>query len=153
VAFPGESDRAFQNTVDLLEGLPIAGMHVFGYSPRPGTDAASFAGQLPRAVRAERSRTLRGVVAVKAQAFRRRFVGEVLEVAVLDRGDPEDLLEGLSDNYLRIWFGGDASLRGRLTRVRIEAVTGRGLTGTLVAPPEMVRVDSPSGSLVPSAAA
>jgi len=153
VAFPGESDRAFQNTVDLLEGLPIAGMHVFGYSPRPGTDAASFAGQLPRAVRAERSRTLRGVVAVKAQAFRRRFVGEVLEVAVLDRGEQGDVLEGLSDNYLRIWFEGDASLRGRLTRVRIEAVTGRGLTGTLVAPPEMVRVDSPSGSLVPSAAA
>jgi len=93
------------------------------------------------------------VVAVKAQAFRRRFVGEVLEVAVLDRGEQGDVLEGLSDNYLRIWFVGDASLRGRLTRVRIEAVTGRGLTGTLVAPPEMVRVDSPSGSLVPSAAA
>jgi threonylcarbamoyladenosine tRNA methylthiotransferase MtaB len=130
VAFPGESDRAFQNTVDLLQGLPIAGMHVFSYSPRPGTDAAAYAGQLPRAVRAERSRTLRAVVAGKAQAFRRQFAGEVLEVAVLDRGEQGEALEGLSDNYLRVWFRGDASLRGRLARVRIDAAMGRGLMGT-----------------------
>ncbi len=153
VGFPGESDGAFQNTVDLLQGLPIAGMHVFGYSPRPGTDAASYAGQLPRVVRAERSRTLRAMVAAKAQAFRRRFVGEVLEVAVLDRGEQGEVLEGLSDNYLRVWFPGAASFRSRLAKVRLEAVTGRGSLGTLVSPPGPARADSPSGSPVPSAVA
>jgi threonylcarbamoyladenosine tRNA methylthiotransferase MtaB len=145
VAFPGESDRAFQNTVDLLQELPIAGMHVFGYSPRPGTDAATYAGQLPKAVRAERSRTLRALAAAKAQAFRRRFVGTVLEVAVLDRGEQGAMLEGLSDNYLQVWFRGDGALRGRLARVRVDAATGRGLLGSPIVPPGPARVDGRSG--------
>ena len=131
VGFPGEDELAFQHTYDLLDALPIAGMHVFSYSRRPGTDAAGYAGQVPRATKAERSRTLRGLVVRKVQTFRRRFVGQTLEVVVLDRDGTEGLLEGLSDNNLRIWFSGDPSLRGRLARVRVEQVTGRGLLGRL----------------------
>ncbi len=130
VGFPGEDDRAFQETYDLLESLPIAGMHVFSYSRRPGTDAAGYPNQIPRQVKAERSRALRSLVTQKGQAFRRRFLGEALEVVVLDRDGPDGLLEGLSDNYLRIWFTGDPALRGGMARVRVEQVTGRGLLGS-----------------------
>ena len=133
VGFPGEDDRAFQDTTDLLEALPIAGMHVFSYSRRPGTDAAGYADQVPKAVKAERSRILRSLVARKAQAFRRQFLGETLEVVVLHRDGPDGLLEGLSDNYIRVWFPGDPGLRGAVTRVRVEQVTGRGLLGSLQA--------------------
>jgi len=131
VGFPGEDDRAFQETYDLLEALPMAGMHVFSYSRRPGTDAAGYADQVPRHVKAERSRVLRTLVARKGQAFRRRFLGEALEVVVLDRDGPDGLLEGLSDNYLRVWFAGNPALRGGMARVRVEQVTGRGLLGSL----------------------
>ncbi|MBI4573122.1 MAG: tRNA (N(6)-L-threonylcarbamoyladenosine(37)-C(2))-methylthiotransferase MtaB [candidate division NC10 bacterium] len=131
VGFPGEDDQAFQETCDLLEALPMAGMHVFSYSRRPGTDAAGYADQVPRHVKAERSRVLRSLVARKGQAFRRRFLGEALEVVVLDRDGPDGLLEGLSDNYLRVWFAGNPALRGGLARVRVEQVTGRGLLGSL----------------------
>jgi threonylcarbamoyladenosine tRNA methylthiotransferase MtaB len=131
VGFPGEDDRAFRNTSELLETLPITGMHVFSYSRRPGTDAAGYPDQVSKAVKAERSRALRALVARKAQAFRRRFVGETLEVVVLGRDGTEGLLEGLSDNYLRIWFAGDPGLRGGVARVRVEQLTGRGLLGSL----------------------
>ena len=131
VGFPGEDDRAFRNTADLLESLPIAGMHVFSYSRRPGTDAAGYPEQVPKQVKAERSRILRSLVARKAQAFRRRFLDETLEVVVLHRHGPEGLLEGLSDNYLRVWFAGDPALRGGVARVRVEQVTGRGLLGSV----------------------
>jgi threonylcarbamoyladenosine tRNA methylthiotransferase MtaB len=131
VGFPGENDQAFRNTYDLLEALPLAGMHVFSYSRRPGTDAAGYPGQVSRARKAERSRGLRAVVARKAQAFRRRFLGEALEVVVLDREGPDGLLEGLSDNYLRVWFSGEPALRGKTAWVRVEQVTGRGLLGSL----------------------
>jgi threonylcarbamoyladenosine tRNA methylthiotransferase MtaB len=131
VGFPGEDDQAFQNTYDLLEALPIAGMHVFSYSRRTGTDAAEYPDQVPKAVKAERSRALRSLVSRKAQAFRGRFVGETLEVVVLDRDGPDGLLEGVSDNYLRIWFVGDPALRGCPARVQVEGVTGRGLLGSL----------------------
>jgi threonylcarbamoyladenosine tRNA methylthiotransferase MtaB len=131
VGFPGEDDHAFQRTIDLLEALPIAGLHVFSYSRRPGTDAAGYPHQVPKAVKAERSRRLRALADRKAQAFRRRFLGETLGVVVLDRDGPDGLLEGLSDNYLRVWFEGDRALRGRLTAVQVEAIAGRGLLGSL----------------------
>ncbi len=131
VGFPGEDDQAFQNTYYLLEALPIAGMHVFSYSRRPGTDAAGYPDQVPKQVKAERSRALRALVAKKAQLFRLGFLGETLEVAVLDRDGPDGLLEGLSDNYLRIWFAGDRDLRGGLARVQVQQLTGRGLLGSL----------------------
>ncbi len=72
VGFPGEDDEAFQRTSDLLEALPIAGLHVFSYSRRPGTDAAAYSHQVPKAVKAERSRRLRALADRKAQTFRRR---------------------------------------------------------------------------------
>jgi threonylcarbamoyladenosine tRNA methylthiotransferase MtaB len=133
VGFPGEDDQAFQRTRDLLESLPIAGMHVFSYSRRPGTDAAGYPDQLPKHVKAERSRILHSLVARKAQAFRRRSLGETLEVVVLERDGADGLLEGLSDNYLRVWFAGEPGLRGGIARVRVEQVTGRGLLGSLQA--------------------
>lgn len=131
VGFPGEDDEAFQQTYDLLEALPVAGLHVFSYSRRPGTDAAEYPHQAPKAVKAERSRALRNLAARKAEVFCRRFLGETLTVVVLDRDGPDGRLEGLSDNYLRVWFAGDPRLRGGVARVRAEAVTGRGLFGSL----------------------
>ena len=54
-----------------------------------------------------------------------------LSVVVLDRDGPDGLLEGLSDNYLRIWFSGGQRLRGKIVKVRAEELTGRGLLGSV----------------------
>ncbi len=131
VGFPGEDEEAFHATAGLLERLPIAGLHVFSYSRRPGTDAAGYPGQVAKGVIAERNRALRALAARKAEAFRRSFLGSTLEAVVLDREAPGGLLEGLTDNFLRVWFPGHPSLRGRLARVRVEQSTGRGLLGRL----------------------
>jgi threonylcarbamoyladenosine tRNA methylthiotransferase MtaB len=152
VGFPGEDDRAFQNTCELLESVPIAGMHVFSYSRRPGTDAASYRDHVPKLVKAQRSRILRALVARKTQAFRRRFLGETLELVVLDRGGPDGLLEGLSDNYLRVWFPGESGLRGGIVRVQVEQVTGRGLLGSLrevINEPQLRHASCEDSSFVP----
>src|SRR5512136_290399 len=103
VGFPGEDAEAFRSTCELVEGLPLAGLHVFSYSRRPGTDAAGYADQVSRQVKRERSRALRGLAERKAQDFRQRVVGEVLEVVVLRQDGPAGMLEALSDNYLRVW--------------------------------------------------
>ncbi|MBI4536956.1 MAG: tRNA (N(6)-L-threonylcarbamoyladenosine(37)-C(2))-methylthiotransferase MtaB [candidate division NC10 bacterium] len=129
VGFPGEDEAAFGRTYDLLKALPIAGLHVFRFSPRAGTEAANYPGQVPRAVKAARSRALRALAAEKARVFRREFLGEVLEVVVLHRARPDGMLEGLSDNYLKIWFPGDAALMGRLLRVQIQDLAAEGLRG------------------------
>lgn len=152
VGFPGEDEAAFRRTYDLLEALPIAGLHVFSYSRRPGTDAAGYPDQVSRTVKAERSRVLRALAARKARGFRRRFLGEDLAVVVLDRDGPDGLLEGLSDNYLRVWFAGGPALRGRIVAVRAEQVTERGLLGSLREAgegPPSTSADSPRPEFAP----
>ncbi len=131
VGFPGEDAAAFRATYELIERLPLAGLHVFSYSRRPGTDAAAYPDQVSKRVRADRSRALRSLAERKAHAFRQRMVGETLEVAVLRQEGEVGMLEGLSDNYLRVWFSGDPGLRGTVVPVRVDAVTGRGTLGSL----------------------
>ena len=132
VGFPGEDDAAFRRTADLLEALPLAGLHVFSYSPRPGTAAADFPDHVPKAVKRERSRALRALAARKALAFRRQAVGSVLDTVVLRQSEAPELLEGLTDNYLRVWFPGEAALQGTVVRVRVTQATGRGVIGALI---------------------
>ena len=150
VGFPGEDDHAFQTTRDLLESLPLAGLHVFGYSRRAGTEAAALPAQVPRAVRKERSRVLRGLAAHKGEEFRRRFVGAVLDAVVLHRDGEPGRREGLTDNYLRVWFPGESALQGSRIRVRVDGVTDRGLEGIVLGPPGIGRSSADSGESVDS---
>jgi threonylcarbamoyladenosine tRNA methylthiotransferase MtaB len=130
VGFPGEGEDAFRQTCDLLGALPIAGLHVFSYSRRPGTDAAAYPDQVPRRVIAERSRVLRGLAAQQARQFRARAVGQTLEVVVLRSAKDARVLEGLSDNYLRAWFEGPADLIGQRAWVQVTETTPDGVHGS-----------------------
>jgi threonylcarbamoyladenosine tRNA methylthiotransferase MtaB len=134
VGFPGEDAKAFRKTYELLESLPMAGLHVFSYSRRPGTEAATYPDQVPRDVKTERSRLLRELAGRKARAFRDRTVGDVLETVTLRREGGPGTLEGLSDNYIRVWFPGDPALQGAAVRVRVERVTAQGVVGSLESP-------------------
>ncbi len=69
VGFPGESEAQFDETFNLAAALPLNYAHVFPYSPRPGTPAATYADQLGLDVRKERAARLRALVTEKKQAF------------------------------------------------------------------------------------
>ncbi|MBZ5702646.1 MAG: tRNA (N(6)-L-threonylcarbamoyladenosine(37)-C(2))-methylthiotransferase MtaB [Acidobacteriia bacterium] len=102
--FPGESDDDHAATLAFLRALPFTYLHVFSYSPRPGTPAAALPGQLPAAVIKRRARELRALAAEKAAAFRRAHLGRELRVLTLNRA--EDAAPGatpaISSNYLRV---------------------------------------------------
>ena len=97
--FPGEDEAAFAETRSLLERWPFGNLHVFPYSERPGTDAASMEGSVPVAVRRERARELVALAAEKRAAFARRFVGRTVEVLV-ERVAPDGTGTGWSGEYL-----------------------------------------------------
>jgi threonylcarbamoyladenosine tRNA methylthiotransferase MtaB len=105
VGFPGETDELFRESFSFIEGLPFTYLHVFTYSPRPGTPAASMASQVPLKVAHERNRALRQLAAEKNRLFRRSFIGRQLEVITLKQHDG-DSTEALSDNYLRAQIHG-----------------------------------------------
>jgi threonylcarbamoyladenosine tRNA methylthiotransferase MtaB len=103
VGFPGEDDKAFRNTYDLIEALPITYLHVFSYSQRPGTPAAEMDGQVEPGVKKERSRLLRQLGRSKSLEFRRSLLGHGLRVLVLETASG-GRQTGLSGNYVKTYF-------------------------------------------------
>ncbi len=105
VGFPGESDEDFMLTLRLVEELPFAYVHVFEYSPRPGTEAYSF-GDLPHHVKKARVHELLKVVERKREEFKRKNIGKKLKILVENRKN--GYYTGTSENYLRVLVeGGD----------------------------------------------
>lgn len=127
--FPGETEEAFANTLDLVTEMPVAYLHVFPYSKRPKTPAAAMAGQIPEEEKKRRAERLRVVGAAKRQAFAERFIGSPLAVLVEGRKDKNSGLPvGFSDNYIPVAVRGSVAAN-RIVRVMPEAFRG----GVLIA--------------------
>ena len=131
--FPGETESAFRNTFELIAQSPVAHLHVFPYSPRHGTPAARMAGQIDSQVKKGRAARLRALGDQKAEGFRRRFLGETLEVIFENRRQPDTgRLQGVSDNYIRVCAPGPDCAMDRVCRVRIDRLEGNQTVGEVV---------------------
>jgi threonylcarbamoyladenosine tRNA methylthiotransferase MtaB len=115
--FPGETEAAFGNTLQLVEELPVAYLHVFPYSRRPGTPAADLPGQIPEEEKKRRAQRLRKLGAAKRRVFAEQFLGTELTVLVEGRADATTgLPAGFSDNYIPVSVRGNADAN-RIVRV------------------------------------
>jgi threonylcarbamoyladenosine tRNA methylthiotransferase MtaB len=109
VGFPGETEGEFESTRKMIEDLPFTYLHVFTYSPRPGTAAADMGNQVPVHIARERNRILRELASEKKLAFMRGFIGKIIEAITLDvRGNDAEgeFTECLTDNYLKLRLHG-----------------------------------------------
>jgi threonylcarbamoyladenosine tRNA methylthiotransferase MtaB len=132
VGFPGETDAEFQETVAFIRRLPFGYLHLFPFSPRPGTRAWALHAQqpVPAVVVDERMAALRTLAAEKGQAHRGCFVRRQVEAITLHT--PPDLASlgrtsALTENFLPVEINGQMPAN-RLVRVR---VTGLNAQGTL----------------------
>lgn len=107
VGFPGESEAEFQETRRLVEELPFTYLHVFTFSPRPGTPAASMRDQVPVNVAQERNHILRELAAEKRNAFMQSFLDASIEAITLSSRREPGCTEALSDNYLPVKVRGE----------------------------------------------
>lgn len=128
--FPGETDEDFLETAGRIRSLPLTYLHVFPYSSRPGTAAAEFE-PVPSHVVRFRAESLRRLGQEKNLAFRAGFVGETLEVLVLDSRDggsrdADGPSRGLSDNFIDVDLEGDCALN-RWQACQVLGVTTSGL--------------------------
>ncbi|MBZ4660506.1 MAG: mtaB [Desulfacinum sp.] len=129
VGFPGETERRFRNTYELIESLPLTYLHVFPFSPRPGTPAAEMSGHVVGSELKERAKALRDLARQKKRAFEETFVGRRLEV-LLETRTSEGLWAGTSENYLHVVLPADfRAAVGEIVPVRIERRTRQGLLG------------------------
>jgi len=112
VGFPGETDAEFAESLEFVERMDFAKLHVFRYSPRSGTAAATMGDQVAPAVAQERSRQMHGLAAELESRFRRRYLGETLPV-LWETAEPRpECLRwaGLTGNYLRVVTETDESV-------------------------------------------
>ena len=110
VGFPGETDSEFEATRQMIDDLPFTYLHVFTYSARPGTPAASMPNQVPVHLARERNRILRELAAEKKLAFMRSFIGKNVEAITLNVGGSDSdgaYTEALTDNYLKLRLRGE----------------------------------------------
>ena len=134
VGFPGEGEKEFLNTRQLIEELPLAYLHVFPFSPRPGTPAASEAGQVSEADKKKRAAALRQLGRKKREIFAGRFLGKELSVLLEERRDSKTgFLQGFSSNYIPVLVAnGDAASVNTLVRVFTEEMREGKLIGRVV---------------------
>jgi threonylcarbamoyladenosine tRNA methylthiotransferase MtaB len=129
--FPGETETEFEETRRLVEDLPFTYLHVFTYSARPGTPAATMARQVPSHIARDRNRILRDLAARKKLAFMNNFVGQPIETIILNvsGSDQEgEYTQGLTDNYLPIRVKGNHP-PNRWIPARVERVLDGALWG------------------------
>jgi len=127
VGFPGEGQAEFDATRALLESLPLAYLHVFRYSPRPGTPAFSMKEMAGDGEARNRSRILRELGGRMKARFAEGRIGSVQEV-IPERETAPGVWTGLTGNYLRVqfpWRGG-ANHAACIVRVRLSSADGRG---------------------------
>jgi threonylcarbamoyladenosine tRNA methylthiotransferase MtaB len=116
--FPGESEEQHKNTKAFLEQLPVAFLHVFPFSARPGSKAAAMGEQIAKDVRKARARELIEIGKVKKKEFLRHLVGQSLEAVVVSRKrDKHGTVKAVSDNYATI--RSTKGVYGELIRVRV----------------------------------
>src|SRR5512140_1944679 len=116
VGFPGETEADFEEMRGFIEKSALTYVHVFSYSPRPGTPAAARP-QMPSGVVTERAKALRRLSALKDFRFRRRFLGRELEAVVIDRS--EEGAEVLTGNFIGVRVPFCAAPERELVRVAI----------------------------------
>jgi threonylcarbamoyladenosine tRNA methylthiotransferase MtaB len=128
VGFPGESDAAFEATMDVVRRLDYSKLHVFRYSARPGTASADMTDEVRPDVKKERSKRLIDLGNDIRRAFLNEHLGRPLQVLVEDERvvDGTSVCSGQTDDYVRVWFEGEGRL-GEVAEVEAYEIRADGL--------------------------
>jgi len=117
VGFPGETEAEFRESYDFARQMDFARIHVFTYSPRPGTKAADTPRQVDDKIKRERSRRMLALGRACVRSFRKGFLGKTM--LVLWEKETGGVWSGLTDNYIRAYTKSDQDLTNRLMPVEL----------------------------------
>lgn len=135
VGLPGETAEEFAASLSFVEKMEFARLHVFKYSPRPGTAAAEMPHQVPYAEKKRRSEAMLELARESSQRFHRRFLGQKMEVLwetrckdnKHERGLPP--WSGLTDNYIRVMAHSELDLTNTITSTKLAGLIEGGMRG------------------------
>ncbi len=121
--FPGETEQAFENTCGLIEELPVSYLHVFPFSPRKGTPAATYPDQIDHGTIRKRCRRIREIGKAKREVFYKKAEGKILDVLIETKRDSATgLLKGISSNYIPVLINGEDHFMNQIVSVKIDYI-------------------------------
>lgn len=129
VGFPGETEQMFSNAVDFVDSMNFSRMHVFPYSRRRGTPAANYPNQIPEEEKKRRANIMGKLAVRKTGEFESKFIGE--NAAVLFESVNNGIVDGLTENYIRVYVKGAESLSGAILQVCLQRKFRDGLWGLI----------------------
>jgi threonylcarbamoyladenosine tRNA methylthiotransferase MtaB len=123
IGFPGETEKAFENTYSLIEKLPVTYLHVFPFSSRPGTPADRYPQKVPQKTIKARCEKMRRLGNEKKRIFYETFLEKTVEVLIESKRDKATgLLKGITSNYIPVHVVGEDDLFNTPVQVNIEKV-------------------------------
>lgn len=134
VGFPGEGEKEFKDTYDLLSALPITYLHVFRYSLRRGTVAYAFPQTVNAKTTATRAKQLKELGLLKKKAFYFGNLGQKASLLIEGRDPHTKLYKGLTPNYIPVLIDAKGLSMNGLVDIRIERILGDQVVGALVSP-------------------
>ncbi len=133
VGFPGETREDFEETYNFVREIAFSDIHVFKYSPRRGTPAASFKNQVNGNDKQIRSKELIALGRELNKQYRAQFIGKTKEVLIeTESRDHKNCMEGFTDNYLKVVMKGDASLEGQIKNVLLKTLNKGIIFGEII---------------------
>jgi threonylcarbamoyladenosine tRNA methylthiotransferase MtaB len=133
VGFPGESIEEFEESYRFCQEIDFANIHVFSYSPRPGTLAARMVGQVDDRVKKERSLRMLALAQRSAHKFCQSFLGQNMMVLWEKEVAPgSEIYSGFSHNYIRVFAESKGPLTNQLLPVRLVRLHRQGLWGEVI---------------------
>ena len=136
VGFPGETEAAFQNTVAVAADLPFSYLHVFPYSPRPGTAALRMKQRISSATVKKRTKMLLDLDRAKRLTFHNQQIGKTVSV-LFEAATRDSSRFGTTPNFTRVAATDSAGLKNQIKSVTITAATDRGTFGHVVSSHQM----------------
>ncbi len=130
VGFPGECEGEFNESYRFCERTGFAGLHIFPYSPRPGTRAARMANTVEDGEKKRRIHLMLDLANISSRRFRERFLGRKMDV--LWEGKKDGIWFGLTDNYLRVFLPSQEQLANKLLPTNLVAHKEGGVWGELI---------------------
>ncbi len=131
VGFPGETNDEFNKTYEFLKDIELSQMHIFKYSPRKGTPAATMENQIDPQMKQLRSEKLLSLDKENFNKFASKFIDKELDV-LFESNVVDGMYEGLTTNYIRVVVPSEKDIQGEILKVKITKVKEEYVEGILV---------------------
>lgn len=131
VGFPGETDVQFMNSLLFCDEIAFSSMHIFKYSPREGTPAATYPNQISNEIKDQRSKQMQEVAEKNMMQYMKNHIGQCVEV-LMEEENNEGLWMGHTDNYLHVAVA-ERCEKNTVVLVKLEKIEGKLLIGKIIA--------------------